>query len=195
MYKVFINDRLLELTDQATDLSFEYQGQKQLNAWIADLRDGMKSSLVVRSDDLDDLWKAFASGYDLVEAAGGLVSNAEGHLLMIFRNGLWDLPKGKVEEGESAKVAAEREVEEECGLKAVKASQALGSSYHTYPLGNQQILKRTDWFLMEHLGQESLQPQQEEGITEVDWFTKEQVANNLNNTYRSIADLLRAHWL
>lgn len=195
MYKVFINDRPLELTDQASELAFEYDGPEQLHAWVDDLRDGMKSSLIVRADDLKGLWEAFRSPYQEVEAAGGLVSDTDERLLMIFRNGLWDLPKGKVEEGEKSKLAAEREVKEECGLEKVKATETLAHTYHTYSLGDKQILKKTTWYGMQGNSQDELKPQEEEGITEVDWFSAAQVESNLSNTYRSIEDLVRRFWL
>ena len=52
-----------------------------------------------------------------IVAAGGIVKNEEGKTLIIFRRGFWDLPKGKVEKGEKIINAAQREVEEETGVK------------------------------------------------------------------------------
>ena len=36
-----------------------------------------------------------------VRAAGGIVTDDAGNRLLIHRNGRWDLPKGKVEQGET----------------------------------------------------------------------------------------------
>ena len=53
-----------------------------------------------------------------VRAAGGIVTAPDGTMLLILRNGRWDLAKGKVEPGETLLQAALREVQEETGIKA-----------------------------------------------------------------------------
>src|SRR5215469_11706824 len=64
-------------------------------------------------------------------AAGGLVFNDKNELLMIFRRGKWDLPKGKLDEGESIEACAVREVQEETGLN-VELQSFIGLTYHEY---------------------------------------------------------------
>ena len=90
-------------------------------------------------------WIDFCSKYKVIEAAGGLVFNEKNKILMIFRNGKWDLPKGKIELGESIEDAAIREVEEECGIDNLKIDNKLINTYHTYNLNGFNILKKT-WF-------------------------------------------------
>src|SRR4051812_48020306 len=70
--------------------------------------------------DLEALKKAIWKKFTIIRAAGGLVVNDGGEMLFIFRRGKWDLPKGKLEEGEDLEECAVREVEEETGLKNVK---------------------------------------------------------------------------
>ena len=58
-------------------------------------------------------------------AAGGLVTNAQGEILWIFRRGFWDLPKGKLDDGETIQSCAIREVEEETGIQNIKLHELL----------------------------------------------------------------------
>lgn len=114
-----------------------------------------------------------------INAAGGVVQTSDGRVLLIFRNGVWDLPKGKMENGESVEEAAIREVEEETGLKQIRIERSLGNTIHFYTMNRVQIEKTTDWFLMrlpsdEVPMPEKLLPQIEEGITEISWKTKEE---------------------
>ncbi|MBK8341799.1 MAG: NUDIX domain-containing protein [Flavobacteriales bacterium] len=64
-------------------------------------------------------WDHLRARYVPVLAAGGAVTDERGRLLAIHRLGRWDLPKGKVDRGESVSTAAVREVQEECGLQEV----------------------------------------------------------------------------
>jgi 8-oxo-dGTP pyrophosphatase MutT (NUDIX family) len=109
--------------------------------------------------------------------------------LFIKRFGKWDLPKGKIEAGESPGQAALREVLEECGIRAT-LYQALPSTYHIYTLDGTRILKRTWWFSMGYSGEPATVPQREEGITEAIWLVPSRFDMVLDNTYRSLAALL-----
>ena len=91
-------------------------------------------------------WKYFCSRYTLIEAAGGIVYNNQDELLMIFRNGKWDLPKGKLEQGETKQQCAIREVEEECGVSGLNIINQVQNTYHTYFDNDASILKTTYWF-------------------------------------------------
>ena len=126
----------------------------------------------------------------LIEAAGGLVYNFDNQLLMIFRNGKWDLPKGKLEKGENIRQCAIREIEEECGISGLTISQPLEDTYHTYKLNQQKILKRTYWFEMKSNFKGKLIPQTKEGITEVVWVDKQDVTAKLEHSYGNIIQLL-----
>lgn len=128
----------------------------------------------------------------VIEAAGGVVKNAEGKVLLIFRNGKWDLPKGKIDKGETPKQAAVREVEEETGISGLKIIRALEPSYHTYKKGEEIILKKTHWYEMTSDDKKQLIPQQEEGITKVEWRDKAGVEEAMQNTFGSVADVVRS---
>ena len=110
---------------------------------------------------------------------------------MIFRNEKWDLPKGKLNQNENIKECAIREVEEECGISGLSILNALQDTYHTYEIKGRKILKRTYWFSMNTDFKGRLIPETEEGITEVVWVDKDQIAEKLNNSFENIKELLK----
>lgn len=123
--------------------------------------------------------------YKVVKAAGGVVFNEEQKILMMYRLGKWDLPKGKRDDNEKAKQTAVREVEEECGIK-VKLTEKLCTTWHTYTMGTRKILKRTKWYRMNCTDETKMQPQTEEGIEKLEWMTEKEVQTALLNSYSSI---------
>jgi 8-oxo-dGTP pyrophosphatase MutT (NUDIX family) len=138
-------------------------------------------------------WASFCSRYRLVDAAGGLVGSSSGEYLMIFRNGRWDLPKGKREEGESVEQTAVREVMEECGIDSLTLQGLLTVTYHTYTLNGVDVLKRTYWYAMSYAGaRRTLQPQAEEGIEAAEFLPADKIADCLQRSYCSIRDVFAA---
>ena len=124
MYKIFINDKPLILVDN-TAYYKEDPTSLFINSHITEeIRYGVEAienqehvkSIMVFHDDLDELWQTFKNDYREIEAAGGIVNNEKGEYLFISRNGKWDLPKGKIESGETPEEAATREVNEECSI-------------------------------------------------------------------------------
>ena len=140
---------------------------------------------------IEENWQDFCSKFIMVEAAGGLVFNKEEQILMIFRNGKWDLPKGKLEEGENKKQCAIREVEEECSIVGLDITEKIIETYHTYSLKGEKILKRTYWYKMRTDFDRELSPQIEEGITKVSWVSKDKISEKLTNSYGNILDVLK----
>ncbi len=110
---------------------------------------------------------------------------------MIFRNGKWDLPKGKLEQNESIKECAIREVEEECGISGLNILNALQDTYHTYEIKGRKILKRTYWFAMCTDFNGRLIPETNEGITEVVWVDKDKIAEKIKNSFGNVKELLK----
>jgi 8-oxo-dGTP pyrophosphatase MutT (NUDIX family) len=148
-------------------------------------------TVVLECDDIALSWKIFKTQFNIRKAAGGLVMNQNHELLFIKRKGLWDLPKGHIEKGEKTKVAALREVTEECGIHGQTIVKKLATTYHTYYLCNEPVLKPSVWYLMTYLGEEKTQPQEKEGITEAIWVPYTKIADYLTNAYPSIASLLQ----
>tara|TARA_B100001250_G_C19667878_1_gene730109 strand:- start:65 stop:535 length:471 start_codon:yes stop_codon:yes gene_type:complete len=139
---------------------------------------------------ITDNWDEFCQRHILIEAAGGLVYNINNQLIMIFRNGKWDLPKGKLEVGENIKECAIREVEEECGIGDLEIVSELSKTYHTYESKGNAILKCTYWFRMRTNCNNNLVPQNKEGITKAEWVNEEDLPEKIENTYGNIKDLL-----
>ena len=137
-----------------------------------------------------DYFAAIKEKFRVIKAAGGLVKNGEGDYLFIFRLGKWDLPKGKVDPGESMKKAAVREVEEECGIKVDYLGQKIITSYHIYQMKGEVVLKKTNWYEMGVNKVPKLKPQHEEDITEAVWLPKNRFGKIRKNTYPLIAEVL-----
>src|SRR5690554_3207321 len=127
--------------------------------------------------------KELFGDFKWIEAAGGIVKNTKTKKeLFIFRNGLWDIPKGKIEKGEISKEGAIREIEEECGLKDLSITGELSPTYHIYFAFGKHFIKKTHWFSLE-TNVENVEPQREEGITEVRWFDKNEIEVVKKNTF------------
>ncbi|MFA9371182.1 MAG: NUDIX hydrolase [Labilibaculum antarcticum] len=196
MYKVFFKDRIIFLGDKSESLNFE----GMVYAWIEDQsleglilefdEDESKEAIFIVAEDLDLLFEHFVSCFKYIEAAGGKVFNSNQQILAIYRLKKWDLPKGKVEKGESVREAAVREVEEECGVTDLKIEKELSSTYHTYWMKDKHILKRTYWYQMSYSGSETLVPQTEEDIQEVKWLSPDKLDEFKANTYASILEVV-----
>lgn len=129
--------------------------------------------------------------YSPIDAAGGVVRNEHGDVLMIHRRGKWDLPKGKRDEGEDMETCALREVEEETGLKEMTLGPKICDTYHIYSQFGQDLLKRTAWYEMHTTTREILIPQAEENISEVRWIGEKDLTAAASQTYEAIKEVLR----
>ena len=126
-------------------------------------------------------------------AGGGLVLNEKGELLMIYRRGKWDLPKGKLDEGETIEDCAVREVMEETGLTSVERGKLVEISHHEYfdRHVEEDVIKETHWFAMKAKGEQKLIPQTEEDITDIKWVTGKELESCLEDSYPNVVELIR----
>jgi ADP-ribose pyrophosphatase YjhB (NUDIX family) len=189
MMTIFINEHPIYLVDNlqySSNKNFFIYDKVDVLALVSQLEENVISALYLYDEDIASLWKKFKSNFKAIEAAGGVVENPKSDILFIYRNGVWDLPKGKIEKGEKIAVAAIREVEEECGIEGLKIKGELPKTYHIYKLKRQYILKITHWFKMSSDFQGMLRPQLEEGITKVEWMDSAHVVKALENSYTSI---------
>lgn len=136
-------------------------------------------------EDIESL-NIFSKNYSVIHAAGGVVKNCKSEILMIYRLGKWDFPKGKVEASESVRAAALREVAEETGLHDIEILSELPNTYHTYILNGKKILKITHWFSMHCEDKSELKPQVEEDITRAVWLKHSEVGTKLETSYKSL---------
>jgi mutator protein MutT len=125
-------------------------------------------------------------------AAGGLVMNEKNELLMMFRRGKWDLPKGKLDEGETIESCAVREVQEETGIKNVSLGKLLGITNHEYfeKRLKENVIKETHWFAMHASDKEKLIPQTDEDIEKIIWADEAELKKCLKNTYPNIKEII-----
>lgn len=136
-------------------------------------------------------FKRIFAEHKYIEAAGGIVRR-EDSFLIIKRKGLWDIPKGKVEKGESPEEACVREISEECGIDGHEIMSPLINTYHTMKWNGKKALKKTYWFLLDYSGTLETEPQTEEDITEVKWMDRNEMLSIRGNTFGSINEVLDA---
>lgn len=138
------------------------------------------------SPDAGWLFDEFAAQFVWVEAAGGVVERDGGEVVMISRNGRWDLPKGHREEGESFEQCAAREAQEETSVEVESVGRLLCSTLHCYNLYGKWEMKFTAWYAMRAKAQSQLAPQREEGIVSAVWVEKSQVEERIKDSFPTI---------
>ncbi|MES2515448.1 MAG: NUDIX domain-containing protein [Bacteroidota bacterium] len=147
--------------------------------------------LTFETESLEKGFEKLRKAFKYIYAAGGLIEKND-TWLFIFRLKRWDLPKGKLDMGESPEDAAVRECEEECGITRLTITKTLAPTYHIYAHKGSYALKKTYWYAMatEHTG--ILVPQLEENIEKVEWFNKEQIQEIVfPNSYPAILDVIK----
>lgn len=196
MYKVFFKDRLIFLGDKNESSNFKgmvyawTEGQSLEGLILQFDEEEHRDAIFIVADNLEDLFEHFKSCFKYIEAAGGKVYNSNNQVLAIYRLDKWDLPKGKVEKGESVREAAVREVKEECGVSNLTIEKELQSTYHTYWMKGKFVLKRTYWYKMNYSGSEELVPQTEEDIQQAKWLLLDNLDEFKANTYASILQVI-----
>ncbi|MEO5907199.1 MAG: NUDIX hydrolase, partial [Saprospiraceae bacterium] len=150
--------------------------------------------IIIQADNVVQLWQDFKSLYFYLKAGGGLVLNPFGKVLLIFRRGVWDLPKGKQDPGETLAQTALREVREETGLADLEIIEKLGNVYHCYMMSKQRTLKRTRWYLMQTQTPDQLILQKEEGIQDAAWFDPREIPKLNMPMYNNIRDVLMRYY-
>lgn len=200
--KIWFNDKPLFLADAITDEiapfahhddavlidEFSSPGIKSMIHEMSQVK--VHAGIYVHSN-LPELQKAFMKKFNLIKAGGGLVENSKKEVLMIFRRGKWDLPKGKLDPGESLETCALREVREETGLGGISLEKPLTITYHTYDQNGKHILKESHWFLMRSSDDGALKPQLEEDISKAEWTNSSQLKKYALNAFPSVVDVLK----
>ena len=198
--RIYFNDKFIELVDQQiseipalqSHTNVEAQNsKKKLKLFIEEfLEPKNQKSLSTENFSLMDIIDFFKEKHYYIEAAGGLIKRDERYLF-ILRHNLWDLPKGKLEKGESFEQAAIRECEEECAVKNLFIDKAINSTFHIYPYKSSFALKQSYWFTMHTNYAEKLTPQIAEQITDVQWFNLDEIKKIvLPKTYYTIRDVI-----
>jgi 8-oxo-dGTP pyrophosphatase MutT (NUDIX family) len=202
--KIYFNDRPLFLCDAIDETIQPYVHHDDavfideldahtIKTMIHEMQDATVHAGVFFHTDLDKLKKLFFKKFTIIQAAGGLIVNEKKEILLIFRRGKWDMPKGKLEKGEKLEDCAVREVAEETGLKKIKLLDALTITYHTYHEGTHFILKESHWYTMKVSGEQNMVPQTEEDIHEIKWVNANDLDKYRKDSYPSIADVIEAY--
>lgn len=192
MYKVFVNDKPIFLTTEIVYKEnvrcFPLKGV-DLEVVVKKVAKDKWDKVYLYHPNPDTLLKKFKKLIPVVIAAGGLVRNDKEQVLFIKRNGKWDLPKGRVENGETLEEAAIRETEEETGVKELKIIGPLLVTYHIFNRNDKMKLKETHWFAMESSYEGILIPEKTEGIKKVAWKNEIEEQKALLKSYANIKEL------
>jgi ADP-ribose pyrophosphatase YjhB (NUDIX family) len=196
MYKISVNERFLTIgkSKRKDAINLPYENSKTILHALDILYHTKVKSIHVYSSDTKKIWRKFKKIATPVYAAGGIVHNKDNYLF-IKRKGFWDLPKGHVEENETFKKAAKREVEEECSISDLHLKKYITTTYHVYQLENKYFLKIVQWFEMEYEGNEKPKPQNDEGIEKAKWVRKKKISKLMKKTYINIKDLVNTYVL
>ncbi|MDU8885322.1 NUDIX domain-containing protein [Yeosuana sp. MJ-SS3] len=193
MYKVFVNDKPIVLTteiEKETYFKNYLLNNVKLGKVIRTLNTTKLQEARLIHKNKDKILKKFLKKLPNVIAGGGKVYNDKDEVLFIFRNGKWDLPKGKAEKKETIDQTALREVEEETGVKGLEITKPLDMTYHIFKRNGRYRIKITYWFEMKTSYRDSLKAEESEGITQVAWLNKEQQEEALKNSYANIKGLM-----
>lgn len=163
---------------------------ENFKAALAHLDNRSSVGVVISDESKAQLEKELLWAFYPIHSGGGVVRNENGAVLMIFRRGKWDLPKGKQDEGEDIATCALREVQEETGLKQISIDYKIGNTMHIYPMGTNMVLKYTAWYMMKGTITETLLPQLEENIEQVTWVMPKDIRPLLHNSFETISDIL-----
>ena len=185
-YTLFINQYQLIIVNVEKNKSISENPNQTVYQILNGSYQGENTLIEILSKDATKTFNSIKKLFKPIKAGGGVVFNQKKELLLIKRNGLWDLPKGKNEKGEEISLTALREVHEECGISFLGLKKKLVTTYHAYFLKGKWILKKTNWYYMIAWGDEKLTPQLEESITEVKWVNKDFINSPKFKTYDSI---------
>ena len=198
--KIYFNDKPLFLCDEISKelepfvhhddaIFIDEFSAPAVNSIIHEMQQEKVHAGIFLHEDLEKLKHAFWKKFTIIQAGGGLVENEKGEVLFMFRRGKWDLPKGKLDPGETIEACSLREVTEETGLTDMKLKEFLLTTYHTYNERGKHILKESYWYRMASNSKKTLIPQTEEDIQEVKWVAKNNLEEVMRNTYPSIVDV------
>ena len=189
MYKVFVNDKPLFLTNEIvkeTDFQLFLLESIDIEQLIIKIYNNKIQKAYLYYPDEKEIMTKLKEKIPVCKAGGGLVYNQKNEVLFIFRNGKWDLPKGGTEKGEEIQSTAMREVTEETGVNKLIIHDKLQKTYHIFKRNGVYKLKITHWFKMSTTFKGTPIGQLEEGIEKVAWLNSEQITEALKNSYENI---------
>jgi len=203
MYKIYINETPLILINHSELDVFlpvaekvmvaNYLGKPKFIFNFVDLLEKTNKyhAILLCSNDKEKLFRDVVMLFPTIQAGGGLVLNPREEILFIFRRGMWDLPKGKMDKRESIEQTSVREVREETGITKLLLGDLLCQTYHLYKLKGKRVIKHTTWYLM-YTDQTKVKPQIEEQIEKIEWMSLETFEKGNYFAFKNIHDVLVA---
>ncbi len=200
--KIFLNDTPLILTTNAEAYINEHQVAERYKIFTgATLRSFTQAlqtverpgavGAIIEDVSGDALLGQLEAMFQPIDAGGGVAYNEDDAILMIFRKGKWDLPKGKLDKGETIEDCSLREVKEETGITNLTLGDKICDTYHIYTQKNDEILKRTAWYKMKGTLTDKLKPQKEENIMEARWVHEKDIAPLVKQSYEAVREVLK----
>ena len=190
MYKVFVNQSLIVLTSQIPFGSkINIYSLKEISIDEIITKCKKHKTIFLYHKKSKKLLPLFLKKIKVIKAGGGIVKNSLNQILFIYRRNKWDLPKGKMDAGESIDQTAIREVSEETGAKDLEIINLNAVTYHVFKNDNKFFLKETTWYNMKSNNSSNLIPEEKEGITKVVWKNKVEILKK-KNIYPNIKLLL-----
>lgn len=186
----FIDDTLNEIMHHPDAVFIDELSTPAIKSLLHEIKKDDFHAGIIWNKDLEKLKKAFFKHFEVIEAAGGIVLNEKKEILFIFRRGKWDLPKGKMDKKEKEEDCAQREIEEETGVKGLLLKKKVGETFHVYDEFGKHFLKISHWFYFTCNNKQTLQPQTEEDITKAEWIKTKDIKEPIKNTYANIKDIL-----
>lgn len=193
MTTIFVNDKPIVLTTEVgleTNFKNYLLDTVHIGKLIKELNNTSLQGARLVGNKEHKLLKKFLKKLPNVIAGGGKVLNDKGETLFIYRNDKWDLPKGKAEGKESIEETSLREVEEETNVTGLKIVKPLDTTYHIFKRNGRHKIKVTYWFEMTTTFDGTLEPQEDEGITKVEWLNSQQIVEAMENSYANIRSLV-----
>ena len=193
MYTIYVGDKPIILTtavERETDFKSFLLKSVKIGKVIKTLNNTDLQAVHLIGKNPEKLLRQFLKLLPNVVAGGGKVYNAKNEILFIYRNDKWDLPKGRAERQESIEETAIREVEEETCVTGLKITKPLPTTYHIFKRNGKHRIKVTYWFEMKTDFEGELSPQENEGITKVEWLDDEASQKALENSYANIRVLV-----
>ena len=200
MYRIFHGKHRLYLTDNEShiakykpDFIFKKPKEEQIKEALKVSKKATKPLKILLLGDPDKILKKVILEFKYIIAAGGIVENEKGKILLMKRLGKWDLPKGKLDKGESIEECALREIEEETGAADLSVKSSFAETYHTYYRNEKWIIKHTHWYIVNCEDGSKLSPQEDEDIEQVAWVDFDTIDVLKIDTYPAIRRLLKRY--
>lgn len=195
MIKIFFDNKVIVLTDkieESPNVKYLFFKDLKIKKFLKSVKNDIFKEYRLIGENVNYMFSVFCGKVPVIKAGGGIVINDDNKVLFIFRNGKWDLPKGKVEIGEAIECAAKREVEEETGISTPDVIGLYRITYHVFERKEKFYLKESYWYNMYSNFSGNFAPQLEEGIDKVEWLSCSEIEGALSNSYKNIKLLFEA---